>query len=139
YESIPKYTEEKLSMAGFAINHVVVSGNLTRDPELSSTPGGNDVCKLGIAVNERFKKDGNWIDRPNYFRVTIWGGVGRWAAEKLHKGDAVTLAGRLRWDSWERDGQKREAVEIVADSIIPGRERRTNEPEQTQLEEPAPF
>jgi single-strand DNA-binding protein len=108
-------------MAGFNINVVVISGNLTRDPELRSLPSGNAVCDLGIAVNERIKDPhtNEWTDRPNYFDVAVWGGMGEWCARSLHKGSGVTIEGRLRWESWERDGQKRSKVSITANSVVP--------------------
>lgn len=107
-------------MAGFTINTVVVSGNLTRDPEYRSLPNGTPVCELGIAVNDRIKDDGgNWTDRANFFDVTVWGGMGEWANRNLRKGAGVTIEGRLRYEAWEKDGQKRSKVKIVANSIVP--------------------
>jgi len=117
-------------MSGFNINRVFVAGNLTRDPEARATASGTDICKLGIAVNDRVKNSmtGDWEDRPNYFRVTVFGGMGAWISSNLRKGDSVVIEGRLHWHQWETDGQKREAVEIIADSIIPPRgERRQAE------------
>ena len=112
-------------MAGFSINTVVVSGNLTRDPELRSLPNGTTVCELGIAVNERNKnpQTNEWEDRPNFFDVTVWGGMGDWAARSLHKGAGLTIEGRLRYEAWEKDGQKRSKVKIVANSIVPRDDR----------------
>jgi single-strand DNA-binding protein len=102
------------------INRVVLVGNLTRDPELRHTPSGTPVCKLRIAVNSR-QKDGNtgeWTDKPNYFDVTVWGGQGESCAQFLSKGRAVGVDGRLDWREWEaQDGTKRQAVEIIADSV----------------------
>jgi single-strand DNA-binding protein len=107
-------------VAGFNINTVVVSGNLTRDPEFRSLPNGTPVCELGLAVNDRIKDDtGNWTDRANFFDVTVWGGMGEWASRNLQKGAGVTIEGRLRYESWETDGQKRSKVKIVANSIVP--------------------
>ena len=109
-------------MAGFSINTVVISGNLTRDPEVRAIGStGTQVCELGVAVNERNKNQqtGEWEDRPNYFDVTVWSGMGEWAARNLHKGAGVVIEGRLRYESWESDGQKRSKVKIVANSIVP--------------------
>jgi single-strand DNA-binding protein len=107
-------------VAGFNINLVVISGNLTRDPEFRSLPNGTPVCELGIAVNDRIKDEtGNWTDRPNYFDVTVWGGMGEWAARSLRKGAGLTVEGRLRYESWEKDGQTRSKVKIVANSLVP--------------------
>jgi single-strand DNA-binding protein len=106
-------------MAASNINTVVVTGNLTRDPELRSTPGGTPVCKLRIAVNTRRKSaDGNWEDKPNYFDVTVWGAQGENCATYLSKGRPVAIQGRLEWREWEsQEGQKRQSVEIIAESV----------------------
>jgi single-strand DNA-binding protein len=110
---------------GFSINTVVVSGNLTRDPELRSLPSGTTVCELGLAVNERNKnpQTNEWEDRPNYFDVTVWGGMGEWAARSLQKGAGLTVEGRLRWEQWESNGEKRSKVKIVANSLVPRDDR----------------
>ncbi len=100
------------------INRVVLTGNLTRDPELRSTGGGLAVCKLGIAVNTRRKgSDGNWEEKPNFFRVTVFGRQAESCAQYLKKGRPVAIDGRLEWSSWETEGQKRESVDIIADSV----------------------
>jgi single-strand DNA-binding protein len=102
------------------INRVVLVGNLTRDPELRHTPGGTAVCSLRIAVNTR-RKDaatGEWTEKPNYFDVTVWGNQGESCSQYLAKGRPVAIDGRLEWREWEaQDGTKRQAVEIVADSV----------------------
>jgi len=102
------------------INRVVVVGNLTRDPELRHTPSGTAVCSLRLAVNTR-RKDaatGEWGEKPNYFDVTVWGNQGENCAQYLAKGRPVAVDGRLEWREWEaQDGSKRQAVEIVADSV----------------------
>jgi single-strand DNA-binding protein len=101
------------------INRVVLTGNLTRDPELRSTGGGLSVCKLGIAVNTRRKNgaSGAWEEKPNYFRVTVFGAQGENCAQYLKKGRPVAIDGRLEWSQWETDGQKRESIDIIADSV----------------------
>ena len=105
-------------MAATNINVVVVTGNLTRDPELRSLPSGNSVCKLRIAVNSRRKENGEWVDKPNYFDVTVWGAQGENCATYLSKGRPVAIQGRLEWREWEaQDGSKRQAVEIIAESV----------------------
>src|SRR5213595_3427091 len=106
-------------MAATNINRVVLTGNLTRDPELRSTPSGTSVCSLRIACNTR-RKDGSgeWVDKPNYFDVTVWGAQGENCATYLSKGRPVAVDGRLEWREWEaQDGSKRQAVEIVADTV----------------------
>jgi single-strand DNA-binding protein len=101
------------------INRVVLVGNLTKDPELRTTPSGTAVCKLRIAVNTRQKDaQGNWGDKPNYFDVTVWGNQGESCAQYLAKGRPVGIDGRLDWREWDaQDGTKRQAVEIIADSV----------------------
>lgn len=109
-------------MSGFDINTVTVSGNLTRDPEVRNLPGsGTAVCSLRIAHNERFKDaSGEWADRAAYFDVTVWSGLGEWMGRNLTKGQKVVVSGRLRWREWEApNGDKRQAVDITADSVIP--------------------
>ena len=107
-------------MSGFDINTVTVSGNLTRDPEVRNLPSGQAVCSLRIAHNERYKDaSGEWADRAAYFDVTVWSGLGEWMGRNLHKGQKVVVSGRLKWREWEQDGNKRQAVDIVADSVVP--------------------
>ncbi len=108
-------------MAASNINVVVITGNLTRDPELRHTGGGTAVCDLRVAVNSRRKngQSGQWEDKPNYFDVTVWGAQGENCANYLSKGRPVAVEGRLDWSEWEaKDGSgKRQAVRIVANSV----------------------
>ena len=107
-------------MASSNINSVVITGNLTRDPELRHTPSGTAVCSLRVAVNTRRKDNqtGEWTEKPNYFDVTVWGNQGESCAQYLSKGRPVGIDGRLEWREWEaQDGSKRQAVEIIADSV----------------------
>ena len=101
------------------INRVVLVGNLTRDPELRHTPSGTAVCSLRLAVNSRRKdQSGQWVDKPNYFDITVWGQQGESCAQYLSKGRPVAVDGRLEWREWDaQDGGKRQAVEVVADSV----------------------
>ena len=106
-------------MAATNINRVVLTGNLTRDPELRTTPSGTSVCGLRIACNTRRKDaSGQWVDKPNYFDVTVWGAQGENCAQYLSKGRPVAVDGRLEWREWEdKEGNKRQAVDIIADSV----------------------
>jgi single-strand DNA-binding protein len=107
-------------MAATNINRVILTGNLTRDPELRSTQGGMSVCSLRIASNTRRKDNttGEWVDKPNYFSVTVWGAQGENCARFLSKGRPVAIDGRLEWREWQgNDGAKRESIEIVADAV----------------------
>jgi single-strand DNA-binding protein len=107
-------------VAATNINRVVITGNLTRDPELRSTGGGMSICSLRVAVNGR-KKDaetGQWVDKPNYFDVTVFGAQGDNCAQYLSKGRPVAVEGRLNWREWEaQDGSKRQSVDIIADTV----------------------
>jgi single-strand DNA-binding protein len=106
-------------MAASNINRVVLTGNLTRDPELRNTAGGTAVCSLRIAVNTRRKgASGDWEDKPNYFDVTVWGAQGENCARYLSKGRPVAIDGRLEWREWDTpEGNKRQAVDVVADTV----------------------
>jgi len=106
-------------VAATNINRVVISGNLTRDPELRSIPSsGTSVCGLRIAVNSRRKDEsGQWVDKPNYFDVSVFGAQGENCAQYLSKGRPVAVDGRLNWREWEKDGVKRQSVDIIADSV----------------------
>ncbi|HET6570509.1 MAG TPA: single-stranded DNA-binding protein [Solirubrobacterales bacterium] len=108
-------------MAASNINVVVITGNLTKDPELRSTGGGTSVCELRVAVNSRRKdgQTGEWVDKPNYFNVVVFGAQGDNCANYLSKGRPVAIEGRLDWREWEaKDGSgKRQAVQIVANSV----------------------
>jgi single-strand DNA-binding protein len=105
------------AMAATNINRVVLTGNLTRDPELRSLPSGMSVCALRLASNTRRKTNGEWEDKPNYFDVTVWGAQGENCARFLAKGRPVAIDGRLEWREWEGDNGKRQTVEIIADSV----------------------
>jgi len=101
------------------INRVVLTGNLTRDPELGAA-GSLSICKLGIAVNTRRKNSdtGNWEEKPNFFRVTVFGRQAESCAQYLKKGRPVAIDGRLEWSQWEtKEGQKRESIDIIADTV----------------------
>jgi single-strand DNA-binding protein len=106
-------------MANFSINRVVLVGRLTRDPELRSLPSGSSVCSLRVACNEsRLSDDGERIERPSYFDVSVFGAAGESVARFLAKGRRIGLDGRLQWREWETaEGQHRQAVSIVADVV----------------------
>jgi single-strand DNA-binding protein len=106
-------------LASSNINRVTVTGNLTRDPELRSLQSGTSVCKLRVAVNSRRKdQSGEWVDKPNYFDVTVWGAQGENCANYLSKGRPVAIDGRLDWREWEdQNGNKRQSIEIIADTV----------------------
>jgi len=103
-----------------SINRVLISGNLTRDPELRQSAGGMSILKMGIAVNDRRKnpQSGEWEDVPNFFDVTMFGTRAESVSRFLSKGSKLAIEGKLRWSQWETpDGDKRSKVEIIADDI----------------------
>ena len=107
-------------MAASNINRVIITGNLTADPELRSLPSGTSICKLRVACNTRRKDNstGDWVDKPNYFDVTVWGAQGENCARYLSKGRPVAIDGRLEWREWEtQEGGKRQAIDIIADTV----------------------
>jgi single-strand DNA-binding protein len=102
------------------INRVIVTGNLTADPVLNQLPSGTAVCDLRIAVNGRRKdnESGQWVDKPNYFNVKVWGVQGENAAKWLSRGRPVAVDGRLDWREWQdKEGNKRQSVDIIADTV----------------------
>ena len=102
-------------MASF--NRVILVGNLTRDVELRYTPSGTAVTDMGMAVNERVKRNDQWTDEVNFFDVTLWGRTAEVAGEYLSKGSPVLIEGRLKYETWEQDGQKRSKVKIVGERM----------------------
>jgi single-strand DNA-binding protein len=107
-------------VAATNINRVVLTGNLTRDPELRSLQSGMSVCSLRVACNTRRKNNstGEWEDKPNFFDVTVWGAQGENCARFLSKGRPVALDGRLEWREWQdQQGNNRQSIEIIADAV----------------------
>lgn len=102
-----------------SINRVNISGNLTRDPELRATAGGTQVLSFGVAVNDRRRnaQTGEWEDYPNFVDCTMFGNRAEAVGRFLAKGMKVAIEGKLRYSSWERDGQKRSKLEVIVDEI----------------------
>lgn len=102
-----------------SINRVIISGNLTRDPELRSTASGLPVLGFGVAVNDRRKNQqtGEWEDYPNFIDCTMFGARAESLNRFLSKGTKVAIEGKLRWSQWERDGQKRSKIEVIVDEL----------------------
>ena len=98
-------------------NRVIIVGNLTRDVELRYIPSGTAVTDITLAVNERIKRNDQWIEEANFFDVTMWGRTAEVAAEYLSKGSNVLVEGRLRQEKWEQDGQKRSKVKVICDKM----------------------
>ena len=101
------------------LNRVTIVGRLTRDPELRHLPSGTPVLEMGVAVNGRQQDDGgNWVDKPNFFDVKVFGNQAEMLSQHLVKGRRIGIDGRLDWRSWEaQDGTKRSKVDIVAQNV----------------------
>ena len=125
-----------------SINRVAVSGHLTRDPELRATVGGTQVLSFGIAVNDRRKnpKSGEWEDYPNFVDCTMFGTRAEKIQRYLSKGCKVAIEGKLRYSSWERDGQRRSKLEVIVDEIEFLTRQQVAEPEPEDFyDEDIPF
>lgn len=101
-----------------SFNQVVLMGNLTRDPELRTTPNGNNVCSFSLALNRSYKNaGGEWTEATDFIDVVAWGPLGERVAQYLTKGRPALVNGRLQSRSWEQDGAKRSKVEVVAQDV----------------------
>ena len=102
-----------------SINRVAISGNLTRDPEVRSTQSGMSILNFGMAVNDRRRNQqtGEWEDYANFVDCVLFGNRADWLSRDLHKGKKVYVEGKLRYSSWEREGQRRSKLEVVVDEI----------------------
>ena len=100
-----------------SVNSVTISGNVGRDPELRSTAGGTGVLGFSVAVNERVKRGDSWEDYTNWVDVVIFGKRAESLSRILTKGMKVAVSGRLHYSSWEKDGQKRSKMEVVANEV----------------------
>ena len=102
-------------MASF--NRVVLLGNLTRDIELRYIGSGTAVTDIGLAVNDRVKKNDQWVDETTFVDITLWGRTAEVANEYLSKGSSVLIEGRLKMESWEKDGQKRTKLKVIGERM----------------------
>jgi single-strand DNA-binding protein len=104
-------------MASF--NRVILIGNLTRDPELRYIPSGTAVTDIGLAVNDRRKgANGEWIEETTFVDVTLWARTAEVASEYLNKGSNVMIEGRLKLDTWEKDGKKNSKLRVVGERLV---------------------
>lgn len=100
-------------------NRVILIGNVTRNPELRYIAKGSAVTDLGLAVNDRVKNAaGQWVEQANFIDVTLWGRTAEIACEYLTKGSQVMIEGRLKYDTWESDGQKRSKLRVVGERMV---------------------
>ena len=123
------------------INKVFLSGNLTRDAELRTTPGGMSVLQMGLACNgaRKNQQTGQWEDVPNFFDLVMFGGRAEKVAQIVGKGTKVAIEGKLRWRQWtDQNGQNRSKVEVLVDEIEV-MARPQNSAPQDFSDEPIPF
>ncbi|MEE8452501.1 MAG: single-stranded DNA-binding protein [Thermoguttaceae bacterium] len=102
-------------MASF--NRVILVGNLTRDPELRYIPSGTAVTDIGLAISDKVKRNDQWVEETTFVEVTLWARTAEVASEYLSKGSPVLIEGRLKFEQWEQDGQKRSKLKVVADRM----------------------
>lgn len=126
-----------------SINRVNISGNLTRDPELRATPGGQQVLTFGVAVNDRRRNQqtGEWEDVPNYVDCVVFGSRAEALDKFLSKGSKVAIEGKLRYSSWEtKDGQHRSKLEVTVDEIefMSSKQETASKPAPKPAPQPAP-
>lgn len=102
-----------------SINKVIITGNLTREPELRQTGSGLAVLTFGVAVNDRRRNPstGEWEDVPNFVDCTIFGKRAEAVSRFLSKGAKVAIEGKLHYSTWEKDGQKRSKLDVTVDEI----------------------
>jgi single-strand DNA-binding protein len=99
-------------------NRVILVGNLTRDVELRYIASGTAVTDIGLAVNDRVKKNDQWVDETTFVDITLWGRTAEVANEYLNKGSSVLIEGRLKLDSWENnEGQKRSKLKVIGERM----------------------
>ena len=126
-----------------SFNQVTLMGNLTRDPELRTTPNGQSVCSFSLALNRSYKGgDGEWKEMTDFIDIVAWGPLGERVAQYLTKGRPALVSGRLQSRSWEQDGQKRSKVEVVANDVTflggPGGGSSNNDMDQSAPADDAP-
>ncbi len=103
-------------MASF--NRVILLGNVTRDPEIKYIPNGTAVSEIGLAVNDRRKgPNGDWIEETTFVDVTLWGRTAEIASEYLSKGSPVLIEGRLKLDTWEKEGKKNSKLRVIGETM----------------------
>ena len=100
------------------MNAVQLIGRLTRDPDIRTTNGGQTIANIRLAVTTRENKGGEWGDKSNYFDVVAFGRTAETAEKYLTKGRRIGVDGRLSWSEWEKDGVKRQSVEVIAGDIF---------------------
>jgi single-strand DNA-binding protein len=102
-----------------SVNKVILVGNLGADPELKYTPSSRPLCNLRIATTEVYKdKSGQRQEKTEWHRVTVWGDQAENCNKYLSKGRSVYIEGRLQTRSYDKEGQKHYATDVVADRVV---------------------
>ena len=126
-----------------SINRVIISGNITREPELRRTSGGMAILSFGVAVNDRRKnpQTDEWEDYANFVDCTMFGNRAESVSNYISKGSKVSIEGKLRWSQWERDGQKRSKLEVIVDELefMSRNEKKSNDYHQQVADEQKSF
>ena len=116
-----------------SMNRVFLMGNVTRDPELRYISNGSAVTEIGLAINDRRKSSsGEWIEETTFVDITLWGRTAEIAGEYVTKGSPLLVEGRLKLDSWEKDGKKNSKLRVVGDRMHLIGSRGGNRPEGGQ-------
>jgi single-strand DNA-binding protein len=120
------------------MNTIIITGNLGKDPEFKVTNDGKGICNLSLAVGQRVKKDGEWIDgKPMWFQVKFFGVQAEKIVDKFNKGNTVTISGRLAQSWWEKDGVEHTSIDIFANDIH--KVERAEKSDALVIAESAPF
>ena len=124
-----------------SINKYICTGNLTREPEIRRTQSGMAILTFGVAVNDRRKngQTGEWEDYANFIDCTMFGNRAESLSNYLHKGMKVAIEGKLRYESWERDGQKRSKIGVIVDEIEFMSRNGDAKPQQRHQQEDEPI
>lgn len=118
-------------------NKVILIGNLTKDPEIRYTTQGTPVSTLRLAVTTKHKSADEWKDETLFIDIVVFGKQAESCSQYLSKGSPALVEGRLQERSWEKDGQKKSKMEVVAQSVkfLP---KRTGGDQQAQRDDAAP-
>lgn len=123
----------------FSINLAIITGNVTRDPELRFTPSGSAVCTFGVATNHSIKKNDQWEDVPTFHNIVVWGKQAEYLANVVKKGTKVSIQGRISNRQYDaKDGTKKYISEIIAETCIPFTDKKaggTDMPDVTQSDD----
>ena len=117
-----------------SMNRVFLMGNVTRDPELRYISNGSAVTEIGLAINDRRKSSsGEWVEETTFVDITLWGRTAEIAGEYVTKGAPLLIEGRLKLDTWEKDGKKNSKLRVVGDRMHLIGSRGGNRTEESSL------